>query len=693
MGSTTDCSQMRCADLHGVGKAVEEKLSRLGISTVQDLLFHLPFRYEDRTRISSLARVRVGDKALISGVVQAISFPKTAKTRLLCELHDGSRRLHLRFFHVYPLHKKQLTIGARVLCFGELGLGPTGLEMVHPEWQLIQEELPPLEQYLTPVYPTTEGLTQKALRKLMQQALQLLSQGALLQEFLPSSLLQRHQFPSLSEALLFIHHPSKEAPVAMLEEGRHYTQKRLVFEELLAHRLGLLKFKQSLQHYRAPAFTAQSELSNRFLDSLPYQLTGAQQRVAQEIRQNLHQPHPMLRLVQGDVGSGKTVIAALAVLQAVENAYQAAVMAPTELLAEQHYRVFKQWFEPLGVQPVLFSGQMKAKERREALEALAQGKAQLALGTHALFQKEVQFAKLGLVVVDEQHRFGVHQRALFREKGVADQWVPHQLIMTATPIPRTLAMSLYADLDCSVIDELPKGRLPIQTRVISNARRDEVIAHVHEACRGGRQAYWVCPLIEESEDLQCQAAEKTAQDFQKLLPDIKVGLLHGRLKSAEKDQIMQAFKQRQLQLLVATTVIEVGVDVPNASLMIIENAERLGLSQLHQLRGRVGRGTVDSHCLLLYQQPLSEFASKRLSAIRSTQDGFKVAEHDLELRGPGDVLGTRQTGDIAFRVAELMRDSELLPAVTQAAEELMHTELREKLIHRWLRQVEQYRHV
>ncbi len=692
---TPNLNLFSCKHLRGVGPAIQEKLERLGIFTIQDLLFHLPFRYEDRTQITPLAKARVGGKVLIQGVVEAVSFPQSAKTRLLCELRDGNRRLHLRFFHVYPLHKKNLTVGVRLQCFGELGLGPTGLEMVHPEWQVLGDTPPPLEQFLTPVYPTTEGLTQNVWRKLLQQALTLLSGASGLPDLLPQSLLQQTAFPSLGEALLFIHHPPKDAALAELEEKKHLAQKRLIFEELLAHRLGLLKFKQSLQQSPAEKLSKMKDSTARFIQALPFELTQAQRRVMQEIAQDVERPYPMLRLVQGDVGSGKTVIAAFAVLRAIENGCQSVVMAPTELLAEQHYRVFKQWFGPLGLKTVFLSGHLKAKERRETLAALANGEAQVALGTHALFQKEVNFSKLALIVVDEQHRFGVHQRALLREKGVSEQLVPHQLIMTATPIPRTLAMSMYADLDCSVIDELPRGRLPIQTRVISNQRRLEVLTHVREACSLGRQAYWVCPLIEESEVLECQAAEKTAQDFQKRLPELKVGLVHGRMKSAEKEQIMQAFKEQKIHLLVATTVIEVGVDVPNASLMIIENAERLGLSQLHQLRGRVGRGTIESHCLLLYQNPLSEFAAKRLAAIRETQDGFKVAEEDLRLRGPGDVLGTRQTGDIAFRIAELMRDSDLLPQVAKAAASLLlsHPDQANQLVHRWLHSREQYSHV
>ncbi len=688
-------SETPCSHLKGVGKAIFEKLNYLGIFTLQDLLFHLPFRYEDRTRISSMTEAREGSKILIEGVVQSLASPVSGKTRLLCELRDAKRRFYLRFFHIYPPHQKMLEVGARLLCFGELRFGPAGLEMVHPEWQVIKEGLPPLEQHLRPVYPTTEGLTQGVWRKMMQQVLALLDSENFLNELLPLELLQARGYPSLREALLFVHHPPKDAPVALLEERKHVTQQRLIFEELLAHRLSLLKLKKALQHYSAAPLLPSGERERLFLQSLPYALTTAQKRVVQEIRQDIERSYPMLRLVQGDVGSGKTVVAALAALRTIENGFQVAVMAPTELLAEQHYRVFKQWFEPFALQVVLLSSQVKAKERRATLAAIQGGEAQVVLGTHALFQKEVLFSKLALIVVDEQHRFGVHQRALLREKGMQAASVPHQLIMTATPIPRTLAMSMYADLDCSVIDELPQGRLPVATRVIANSRREEVISHVRQACKAGRQAYWVCPLIDESEVLECQAAEKTATQFKQQLADLRIGLLHGRMKAADKEQTMRAFKEQQLDLLVATTVIEVGVDVPNASLMIIENAERLGLSQLHQLRGRVGRGAVESHCILLYQAPLSELSNKRLATIRNNHDGFKIAEHDLELRGPGDVLGVRQTGGINFRITELLRDSYLLPLVTQAATEVAqaHSAIIEPLTERWLREEQKYRYV
>jgi ATP-dependent DNA helicase RecG len=571
--------------------------------------------------------------------------------------------------------------------------GTHGLEMIHPEYHLIfADTILPAEETLTPIYPTTEGLSQLMFRKLTDQALVLLASGGVLQDIMPASLLQQHAFPTLKDALSFVHRPPPDAPVDELMEKEHISQKRLVFEELLAHRLSLLDLKRSFQIQEALELGKQELLTQKFLALLPFQLTTAQARVTQEIYGDLRQPHPMLRLVQGDVGSGKTVVAALAILQAIENKCQCAILAPTELLTEQHYRTFQNWFAPLNINVVMLSGQMKASARQKILAAIADGEAHVILGTHALFQKGVEFQKLALVVVDEQHRFGVHQRALLREKGTYENCYPHQLIMTATPIPRTLAMSVYADLDYSVIDELPPGRTPVTTTVFPTSRREEILERVHGACASGRQAYWVCTLIEESEVLECQAAEDTAQQMRTIFPELNVGLVHGRMKSAEKEAVMAAFKSGVTHLLVATTVIEVGVDVPNASLMVIENAERLGLAQLHQLRGRVGRGAVASHCVLLYQHPLSKLAKARLGVMRETTDGFKIAQRDLEIRGPGEVLGTRQTGDVPLRIADLVRDSDLVPAVTQAANILMndHSDIIPPLIKRWLRNAIKY---
>jgi ATP-dependent DNA helicase RecG len=696
MTHPVDLGLLPCQHLTGVGKKVAERLARLGIVHVQDLLFHLPLRYQDRTHVRPMRSLVPGEHVVVEGEVESVTTPRVGKTRLLCRLHDVTGRINLRFFYANAFQRQQLKAGMKLHCFGEVRYGPQGLEMIHPEYRIVGEEfLETVEETLTPVYPTTEGLSQLTFRKLTEQALHLLANGGALQDILPENILQKFTFPTLQDALKFVHRPPSDAPLNLLFEGKHVTQKRLVFEELLAHRLSLLHLKNTFQVQRAISFKPRASLSKKFLKLLPFDLTNAQKQVALEIHEDLQKPHPMLRLVQGDVGSGKTVVAALAILQAVENGHQAAVLAPTELLAEQHFKTFRQWLEPLGVKVVMLSGQMKAAPRREALAAIVQGDAHVVLGTHAIFQKGVEFKKLSLIVVDEQHRFGVQQRAMLREKGMNEETCPHQLIMTATPIPRTLAMSVYADLDCSIIDELPPGRTPITTIVISNSRRDEVVERIRQACASGRQAYWVCTLIEESEVLQCQAAEDTAKELAQTLSELKIGLIHGRMKSQEKEQIMSAFKNNELHLLIATTVIEVGVDVPNASLMVIENAERLGLAQLHQLRGRVGRGAVASHCVLMYQNPLSDFAKERLTVMRETTDGFKVAQRDLELRGPGEVLGTRQTGEMSLRIADLIRDSELLPSVQQAANIIVseHPELVDLLIKRWLGNREQFGHV
>lgn len=683
----------------GVGKRIAERLERLGISYVQDLLFHLPMRYQDRTRIYPMGGLTPGEHVVIEGVLETVSTPlHGGRTRLLCCVRDATGRIHLRFFYVNALQRKTLLPGVRLRCFGEVRRGTHGLEIIHPEYHIVtkQEPQPSVEENLTPIYPTTEGLSQLTFRKLTDHALTLLQQGGVLQDILPQGFLRQFAFPSLKEALQFVHRPPPEAPVDLLLEGQHVSQKRLVFEELLAHRLSLLQVKTTFQIQSAcPLILKQHSLSQQFIAALPFQLTGAQQRVIADIEKDLACPHPMLRLLQGDVGSGKTIVAAFAMLRAVENGYQAAVLVPTELLAEQHFKNFANWFSPLNISVVMLSGQMKLSTRQSVLQAMRDGTASVIIGTHALFQKEVEFLKLALIIVDEQHRFGVEQRLRLREKGKITGGYPHQLIMTATPIPRTLAMSVYADLDYSMIDELPPGRTPITTRVMANTRRDEILQRIREACLSGKQAYWVCTLIEESESLQCQAAEETAIQLSSALPDLKIGLLHGRMKSIDKEAIMSAFAQGDIQLLVATTVIEVGVDVSNASLMVIENAERLGLAQLHQLRGRVGRGAVASHCVLLYQYPLSNFAKQRLAVMRETTDGFKIAERDLALRGPGEVLGTRQTGAIPLKIADLMRDNDLFPAVIKAATLLQndYPDLVQLLIQRWIGYREQYGHV
>lgn len=673
--------------LRGVGPQIANHLARLDIHSVRDLLLHLPARYQDRTQIQPMRQLVAGREAVVEGVIRTVSRPPTGKTKLLCELRDDSGFMLLRFFHVMTFQKDTLKPGVRLRCFGDVRFGPKGFEMTHPDFKVIDENFPlPTEINLTPIYPATEGISQYMLRKLTDNALAVMPSDAAFRELLPEAVLREQQLPTLQDSIAFVHRPPRETPMNELMENQTPHQQRLVFEELLAHRLSLLRIKETFQSHRSIALSEQPEWRQKFLSTLPFQLTAAQLRVVNEINTDMNRDHPMLRLVQGDVGSGKTVVAALAMIQAMANGYQTVMMAPTELLAEQHYRNFKNWLEPLGLNVTCLTGSVKGRARTAALESIQTGNAHIVLGTHALFQEGVEFNKLALVIIDEQHRFGVHQRALLRDKGADDDHRPHQLIMTATPIPRTLAMSFYADIDLSVIDELPPGRTPVTTTVILNSRRDEVIARIKEACEQGRQVYWVCPLIDESEVLDCQAATTTAEELQAKCRHLKVALIHGRMKPDEKAQIMSGFQRGETQVLVATTVIEVGVDVPNASVMVIENAERLGLSQLHQLRGRVGRGSAASHCVLLYQHPLSKFAKERLTVMRETTDGFKIAQRDLELRGPGEVLGTKQTGDLSFRVADLLRDSDLLPAVQKAADQIVnqYKECIEPLMQRWL---------
>jgi ATP-dependent DNA helicase RecG len=653
--------------LRGVGPALAESLARLGLETVQDVLFHLPLRYEDRTRVVPIGSLRHGDRAVIEGEIQLAEVVFRRRRTLLVRLADGTGFVTLRFFHFSAAQQAQLARGLRLRCFGEVRMGPGGLEIVHPEYRRV---LPGGNgaggDCLTPIYPTTEGVQQGRLRALTDLALGLLSQGAIA-DFVPHGVLDAFDLPTLEAAVRYVHRPPPDANVAQLAEGRHPAQRRLAFEELLAHQLSLRLLRQATDLDRAWELPRGTDLVDRCLAQLPFRLTGAQTRVWTEIERDLAEPHPMMRLVQGDVGSGKTVVAALAALRAVEHGAQAAVMAPTELLAEQHARNFHAWLDPLGIRVALFTGRQGAKLRTTLAADLASGAIQVAVGTHALFQEGVAFRRLSLVIVDEQHRFGVHQRLQLREKGLAEGRFPHQLVMTATPIPRTLAMTAYADLDVSVIDELPPGRTPIRTIVLPDARRSEIVERIDAACRAGRQAYWVCPLIEESDLVQYEAAEKTAAQLAEALPGVRIGLVHGRMAGRQKDAVMTSFKQGKLDLLVATTVIEVGVDVPNASLMVIENAERMGLAQLHQLRGRVGRGAVESTCVLLYQAPLTPVARERLAVLRETNDGFEVSRRDLELRGPGELLGTRQTGLMQLRVADLTRDADLLPDVQRAA--------------------------
>lgn len=685
--------QLPLTDLKGVGPALAEKLQALGITSVLDLLFHLPLRYQDRTRLTPIVALRPGMDVVIEGTIAGNALMFGKRRSLMVKVQDGTGVTTLRFFHFSAAQKNALVTGARIRCYGEARFGKSGVELYHPEYQLLQSAVPPpMEDHLTPVYPATEGLQQNRLRKLLEQVFMLLQNTQALPDYLPEELCRQQHFMPLLEALRVIHYPPPDVSLPQLENGEHPAQVRLAFEELLANYLSLRRLRDQAQSLAAPALKAQGTLQQRLLEALPFTLTKAQQRVGREIFKDLGRPQPMLRLVQGDVGSGKTLVAILAALQAVENGYQAVVMAPTEILAEQHFLNFDQWLQPLGLQLGFLSGKIKGKKREAVLQDLASGRTQIIVGTHALFQEGVQFNKLGLIVVDEQHRFGVHQRLALREKGNnAGVW-PHQLIMTATPIPRTLTMSAYADLDCSVIDELPPGRTPVNTVLIQEQRRPDVVARISGACKEGRQVYWVCTLIEESEVLQCQAAEATFQDLTLALPDVRIGLIHGRMKPKEKADIMAAFKAGSLQLLVATTVIEVGVDVPNASLMIIENPERLGLAQLHQLRGRVGRGSAESHCLLLYHQPLSEAGKLRLAIMRESNDGFYIAEKDLEIRGPGEILGTRQTGLMCLRIADLVRDSYLQPKIKLWAEKIraQQPELVDPLIRRWLAQSEQY---
>lgn len=670
--------------LKGVGSKMQEKLERLGLATVQDLLFHLPLRYEDRTQVWPIGDLPPGLHGAVEGEIQDTQLVMGRRRMMVCRISDGTGTLTLRFFNFTAAQKNSLAAGRLIRCFGEVRPGKYGLEMAHPEYKLLgEEQAGQTEEALTPVYPTTEGLRQLTLRNLTDQALAQLDLYGV-EELLPAGLYP-HQI-ELAAALKLLHRPPPSVALPLLESGQHPAQQRLVLEELLAHNLSVLKVRAQAQTQLARALKPAPELVEQLLGALPFKPTGAQSRVVAEISKDLQQNHPMMRLVQGDVGSGKTLVAALAALQAIGNGCQVGLMAPTELLAEQHAINFAKWLEPLGIGVGWLAGKQKGKAREESLAAIADGSVKMVVGTHAIFQEQVVFQRLALVIIDEQHRFGVHQRLALREKGEREGVHPHQLIMTATPIPRTLAMTAYADLDTSVIDELPPGRTPITTVALPDSRRGDVIERVKLACTEGKQAYWVCTLIEESEVLECQAAEDTAAELQNLLPGLHIGLVHGRMRPVEKQRVMEEFKAGILQLLVATTVIEVGVDVPNASLMIIENPERLGLAQLHQLRGRVGRGAVASHCVLLYHAPLSKTAQSRLGVLRETNDGFLIAQRDLELRGPGELLGTRQTGLADLKIADLVRDQPLIPQVQKMARFLMdrHPSHVEPLIRRWL---------
>lgn len=681
-----DLTEVPVTQLKGVGPKLAEKLQRLKIVSLQDVLFHLPLRYQDRTRIVAIGNLVPGLEVMTTGRVISSEVLFRRRRSLFCVLADpDGHQLALRFFHFNQQQQQRLRVGSHISCFGEVRRGPQQLEMVHPEFQTASasgEPIDAIENALTPIYPVTEGLHQLSMRKITQSALLHLKSSEV-EELLPDS---ANSGISLKQALMTVHRPSADINVDALLQGTHQAVQRLVYEELVAHRLSVQQVRNAIKLQGAPVIKEEGALYQQLIDALPFNLTAAQLRVIEEIRQDLISGAPMLRLVQGDVGSGKTLVAAAAAAMVVDAGYQVAVMAPTEILAEQHLFSFTGWFEPLGLKIGWLKGKLGAKQKRDSLESIALGQTKIAIGTHALFQQDVVFNKLGLTIVDEQHRFGVHQRLSLREKGVSGDVVPHQLTMTATPIPRTLAMTSYADLDYSVIDELPPGRQAITTVAIPNTRRTDVIERVSEAIKQGRQVYWVCTLIEESEMLQASAAEDTLVELQEYLPHASVSLVHGRMHPTEKEQAMMQFKEHNADLLVATTVIEVGVDVPNASLIIIENAERLGLSQLHQLRGRVGRGTTQSSCVLLFEQGLSQRARDRISTLRESNDGFLIAERDLELRGAGEVLGTRQTGTAQFKIVDLMRDKKLLPSVKITCDEITkdHPDHVMPLIKRWL---------
>ncbi|MEQ1525855.1 MAG: ATP-dependent DNA helicase RecG [Gallionella sp.] len=695
------------------------KLAKLGIHHRADLLLHLPLRYEDETHLSPIATVQIGVAVQVQGVISHSEITFRPRRTLVCRLQDGGEDMYLRFLNFYPSQQKQLAEGKQIRAIGEVRMGYYGLEMVHPKCRAVDDDTP-LQQSLTPVYPTTAGLSQVTLRKLISNALDVVP----LTETLPESLLKKLQLASFGDSLKLLHNPPPDISATTLESRNHNAWRRIKFDELLAQQLSMRIHHRERNKRIAPALAAKNKLTKKLIKALPFALTKAQQKVFAEIGCDLAQAHPMQRLLLGDVGSGKTIVAALAALQAIENGYQVAFMAPTEILAEQHFIKLNEWLLPLGLEPVWLSGSLKKKDKTVAIERIAQGTTQIAIGTHALFQNSVEFKKLGLVIVDEQHKFGVQQRLALKNKGKIEKSVRpelvegeelsesvvrqahheradgkvgelHQLMMSATPIPRTLAMSYYADLDVSVIDELPPGRTPIVTKLVSDARRDEVCERIRAACAQGQQAYWVCPLIDESEILQLQNAQETFQSLTETFPEFRIGLVHGKLSSIEKAQVMTAFKANELQLLVATTVIEVGVDVPNASLMVIEHAERMGLAQLHQLRGRVGRGTTQSTCILLFQQPLSELARARLKVIFENTDGFVIAQQDLQLRGPGELLGARQSGVAMLRFADLATDEKILEHARVAADELLRDfpDAAQAHLRRWMTNKHDFLHV
>ena len=658
------------------GNTLAGRLARLGLRSDSDFVLHLPLRYEDETRLTPLCDARPGLAAQFEVEVVDSEIAYRPRRQLLARVRDAGGALSLRFLNFYPSQQKVLQPGVRLRIFGEVHEGYLGPEIIHPRFHVVTEG-DPLPECLTPVYPTTAGLGQATLRRLIEKALA----RADLADTLPPALRDRLRLPEFAAAIRLLHTPPPEMAQAVLESRDHPSWRRIQFDELLAQQLSLRRAYTARRARGAPRLLATASLTGALLKALPFRLTRAQQRAWQEIATDLGQPHPMQRLLQGDVGSGKTVVAALAMLHAVEAGYQAALMAPTEILAEQHYRKLAAWLEPLGLEVAWLTGSLKKREKEAAIARVGAGETAIIVGTHALIEDKVEFARLGLAIVDEQHRFGVRQRLALKEKGL----FAHQLAMSATPIPRTLAMSYYADLDVSVLDELPPGRSPVTTKLVAEARRGEVVTRVREACRGGRQAYWVCPLIEESETLQLKTAEETFARLTAELPDLRIGLVHGRLKTAEKAAVMAAFVRNEVQVLVATTVIEVGVDVPNASLMVIEHAERFGLAQLHQLRGRVGRGAAQSACILLYAQPLGELARARLKVIFESADGFEIAREDLRLRGPGEFVGSRQSGLPLLRYADL-EDAALVEQARAVAEDMLRDAPESAAAHlqRWL---------
>ena len=684
-------------ELQGVGTAAAEKLKRLGIRHIEDLLFHLPLRYQDRTRVHPIGSLTLGCEVLVEGAVERTRVLYRRRRMMLVDLSDGTGALLLRFFHFSAAQQNSLRNGVRIRCFGEARKGPSGVEMVHPEYQFVNtRRTTSLNESYTPIYPATEGLQQYSLRKFSDLALKwLATPGNQLEELLPRDILEQEQAISLRDAIRYIHRPPADADIELLQAGEHPAQKRLAFEEMLAHSLSLKRMRADSRRQTARVLKNKGALFAQLEQNLPFELTAAQRKVITDIRADVRQSAPMMRLVQGDVGSGKTLVGIAAMLEAVEAGCQAAMMAPTEILAEQHYSNLRNWFDPFEISIGMILGKQKVRERRIAMRQTRIGETSIVVGTHALFQEQVEFARLALIVVDEQHRFGVHQRLALKQKGEDGSFQPHQLIMTATPIPRSLAMTMYADLDYSVIDEMPPGRLPVKTFALQDSRRDELIERVRETCATNGRAYWVCPLIEKSETLHYETAEAVFELLKRKMPEIRIRLIHGRMKPEEKEKAIRLFKQGDVRLLVATTVIEVGIDIPDANLIVIENAERFGLAQLHQLRGRVGRDGRQAACALLYHSPLSSNARRRLKVIRSTCDGFKIAREDMRIRGPGEILGTRQTGEMQFRIADLTRDAKQLERVVKTSEKMLEDNPRtcDRLIGRWLGEFARYAEV